>query len=286
MKVSIHRTHVEVGREPRRCVDHGEYLATKWDLKPKPVDYPRLPGNHKQAVATYLNPFWGNCPKCDAEMQLEADQRDQVIKGGMTERQRLAGARMEAAKIPERYKEASVWKWQHQMDQQRHVWNWARDYCSQFDIALQTGRCGVFTGAPGTGKTLLACGILSHLLEKGSTGLYTTAADLLSRIRATFSRDSDESEPEAYEAFRLPDMLVIDEVGRQADTQHENTALFRVLDSRYANLKPVLLVSNLNKQKLQDFLGAAIWDRVREAGGAILNFDWPSQRSTKRPEES
>lgn len=271
----VKREHVVIATETRACQDHGAYEAKYWDIQPKPAPirgkpYPPLMGG-----------FWSNCPTCDAAWQLEVDRRDTEIRNGTSERERLRNMRLAEMGIPPRYKDASIWTWQHQMDQQRRVWEWARDYCQGFHSAVQTGRSAVFTGAPGTGKTLLACGMLLHVGEKGGTGLYVTAAEMSARVRSTYNRDADETEQQAIEAFVCPDFLVIDEVGRQTDTPHEQTILFRVLDERYRNLKPVLLVSNLGKTALHDFLGVSLWDRLREAGGAHQNFDWVSQRSSK-----
>lgn len=231
----------------------------------------------KQEKAFYAK---SSCPTCNAEKQREADIREQEIRGGMTERDRLRAQAIREAGIPERFKEADVWHWQHGMDQQRRVWDVVRAYCTGMDDVLQVGRCLVFFGAPGTGKTHLACGIVRHVVEKGGTALYTTALDAVGRIRATWDKSSrTETEEEAMGSLVTSDILVIDEMGRQTDTAHEREMLFRIIDRRYANLRPVVLVSNLSREKLRDFLGTALIDRLSESGGKFLCFDWASQRN-------
>lgn len=268
----IRRTHIAQGTEQRTCEQHGAFEATLWALDPP-------------SRAPFLQPFWSHCPTCDGERMRDADARDAEIRGGMSAAKMAAAARMRAAGIPERFAEASVWNWSHAMDQQRRAWEVAREYVSALDLALQTGRSLVFCGATGTGKTHLAIGVLRHVLEKGGTGLYTTAADLVGSIRATYARGADRTEQQVIDELVRVDVLVIDEIGRGLDTVHETTQLFRVLDGRYRRAcKPVLLVSNLTKPKLQEFLGDALTDRLREGGGALLVFDWASQRSSRKRE--
>lgn len=168
------------------------------------------------------------------------------------------------------------------MDAQKAVQGVVRDYCSGIEQVLQTGRSIVLSGGVGTGKTHLLAGIVRHVCEKGGTALYTTAADLVGRIRATYHRDASETEQSVLDEFYTVDLLAIDEVGRQLDTTHETVQLFRVLDRRYAERKPVVLASNMDRDALTTHLGAALTDRLREAGGQLLALDWGSQRSRRR----
>lgn len=273
------RQHVEIAREQRVCGKHGNYDAILWDLRPKPAGYPNLPG--MGIAADFLQPFWSKCPTCDGELQREVDAKDAAIRTGQTEAQKLLAMKLAEAGIPARYQECSVFTWQHPMDQQKREWSWARDYITGFDIALQTGRSAAICGAPGTGKTSLAIGILRHVLNRGGTGRYVTVMKLLEAIKASYRKDSDMSEQEAKAQFTTVDLLVVDEVGRELENGYSTAQLFSVLDERYGNLRPTLLVSNLSRPKLLAFLGDAVVDRIREAGGAIRSFEWASQRNRR-----
>lgn len=280
--IPTRREHVAIATEQRTCAQHGAYTSTRWDLQPKPEAYPRLPGRAAHELATFLAPWWSSCPTCDAEAQREVDARDAEIRGGMTERQRMQAARLREAQIPPRFIDSTVWNWSHPMDQQRRVWHVARDYCSDIVAAIASGRSLVMLGATGTGKTHLAIGVLRHVVEKGGTGLYRTAVDLVAGIRATYHRDAARAEAQVIDELVAVDLLVVDEIGRGLDTVHETAQLFRVLDARYRERKPVVLVTNLSQAKLVEALGEALIDRLREGGGALLTFDWASQRSRRQ----
>lgn len=268
-----------VGEEQRVCETHGPYLAQQQaiaELPPRPT-WTSLPLDH------LLIPHWSQCPQCDRIAQAEADSIEEAIRSGQSQKKRASDERLIAAGIPERFRDAEVATWRATMDQQKRVQRWAREYAGQWHDARRHGRCGVFCGGPGTGKTHLAIGLLRHVIEQGGSGTYTTVMDLLGRIKSTFHRESLETEQQVIDAVTRCDLLVVDEVGRSLDTNYEVAQFFRVLDIRYRERRPVLLVSNLNQVKLRGFLGDAVVDRLREAGGDLLVFDWASSRSVRAP---
>lgn len=262
------RKHIPMGQEPRQCGKHGEFLSQRWGLEPALLG---------------INPFWTQCPQCDQAMQAEADAQHAAIMGQDPKKARMQ-AMLNASGIPPRFRDSTIWNWQHPMESQRRIWSWARDYATSCDKLVETGRCGIFAGAPGTGKTHLACGLLRHVLERGGFGLYVTVMGMLGRIKATYDERATETEQQVLAEFERVDMLVIDEVGRELDTAYSAAQFFNVLDMRYRALKPTLLLTNLSKAKLVEFLGDAVVDRMRENGGALLMFDWASQRPTRRRE--
>jgi putative replication protein dnaC len=72
--------------------------------------------------------------------------------------------------------------------------------------------------------------------------------------------------------------LIIDEVGVQSGTEAESRALFDVFNERYQNLKPTILISNLNAEDFVAAVGNRIADRIKEDGGEFLFFNWESAR--------
>jgi DNA replication protein DnaC len=264
---AILRQHVITDRREGTCADHGAFEQVQWSMQP---------ASH----APMCKPFWSKCPTCDAAIQAEQDKTNPAKS--QEARDRAHANRMRDCNIPERFHKSTVWNWQHGIPQQGHVWHWASDYCNAFALAIESGRSAAFFGAPGTGKTHLACGMLAHISEKGGTAWYTTVMDALSRIKDTYHRSSAETEAQVVNQLSTVDLLVIDEVGRTLDTNYESAQFFRLMDIRYRHLKPTILISNLNREKLCAYLTEPVVDRIREAGGALLSFDWASQRRTRR----
>lgn len=273
---TVQRTHVAVEERPAECEQHGAYVSQRLALDP-PVK-PR----HMHADlgdAWFLAPFWTACPRCDAEAQREVDDRDAEIRGGLTAKQRAVAAAMREAEIPDRFLECSLDSWVQYLPGQKKALRWARDYVNTFTEALETGRSAIFTGTPGTGKTHLAVAIAKVVMQRGGTARYSTVMRMLSRIKATYSpKFAVESEEQAIAAFTTPDLLVLDEVGRQLDSGYEHAQMFRILNDRHNARKPTIMASNLTAPEVREFLGEAVLDRLREAGGSMQAFNWPSHR--------
>ena len=76
-------------------------------------------------------------------------------------------------------------------------------------------------------------------------------------------------------------MLIIDEVGTQTDSDWEKLQIFNVIDGRYQNMKPTVLISNLSAEEVQSVIGERSVDRLREEGAFVIPFNWPSKRGIK-----
>ena len=223
-------------------------------------------------------PWWTACPQCDSAYAKEAAEIDARVMGDTGEPDRLIAMRRNLAEIPKRYWTANIWKWRTVYPAMKVVSRVARGYCTNFEAALDTGQGMIFTGNPGTGKTHVACAIANHVMSKGATALYSTATDFLVRVRNTYNSGSSETEKQVYKAFESPDLLVMDEIGRNQETEHSVATLFNMIDRRYRTMKPTILVTNLDKLQTVKLLGKALVSRFREGGGKMLGFAWPDLR--------
>ena len=269
------RGHTVKESQERVCNEHGPYTSDRGELNDPP-----------EAMPAALRGFWSQCPQCDRIGQAEVERRTAEIRNRKANQDALRKEALRGSGIPERFLDCDVWRWQRGMDKQREAWEVVKSYCMRIEDVIQHGRCLVLFGESGTGKTHLACGIVRHVVEKGGTGHYTTIQDAIGKIRSTYGKKSDASEDEVLAELCRVDVLVLDELGRQSDSAHERETMFRILNRRYADLRPTVLISNLDRVKLHAFLGQALVDRLLEAGGRFLNFDWASQRSRKPKGES
>ena len=157
--------------------------------------------------------------------------------------------------------------------------NAASLYVEKFAEARKTGGGLIFSGKPGTGKSHLACAIAQALLDYRV--LYTTCMDMIRSIRETWARDSAMKESEALERYEGFDLLVIDEIGMQYGTEAEQNILFDVLDRRYREVKPTILLTNQSRDGFSSYVGERVLDRMRETSRWIA-CDWESHRPAAR----
>jgi DNA replication protein DnaC len=222
---------------------------------------------------------WSKCPACsaaeEAAAQAEASQR---AAKAADDRHSEAIAQ---ARIPARFVGRTFDNFVAETDDQRHALTVARDFAERFDFHAKRGAWLVLSGMPGTGKSHLAAAILQTVLSRHVR--YMTCLDLIRSVRETWRRDSEKSESQVLAYLSGLDLLAIDEVGMQYGTDGEQTILFDVLDRRYRDVKPTILMTNQDMDGLKSSLGDRTHDRLREVGRLVL-FEWPSYRPTARRE--
>lgn len=157
-----------------------------------------------------------------------------------------------------------------------------RRYAQDFTEHFDAGRSLILCGRTGTGKTHLACALARRIaLEHRHRCRYTTAYHIVRDIKDTYGREAERTEKAVVREFVEPHLLVVDEVGVQYGTDTEKLLLFEVLNGRYEDLKPTIVISNLEPTGIGEYLGDRVMDRLRENDGGILVFDWKSNRGEK-----
>jgi len=136
----------------------------------------------------------------------------------------------------------------------------------------------IICGGVGTGKTLIGSALVCDLIRAGRTAIMSTVMTIIRDYRATWKSDCDYSEAQYIKKMTKAELLVIDEIGVQYGSDSEKLFLFDVIDGRYQNQLPTVLLSNLNVDGIRDCIGARCLDRLREDGGKAIGFDGPSLR--------
>ena len=223
--------------------------------------------------------FWSKCQECSAE----AAAKEKAAREEREQEESLERwyRRLGHAGIPDRFRDRSLKTYLAESEGQRRALAFSEAYADGFDDALATGRCAVFIGKPGTGKTHLAVGIGLRVMHRdGRTVMFTTVMRAIRRVRNTWNnRNADESETQAIEALTRPDLLIMDEVGVQYGSDAEKLLIFDILNERYENRRPTLLLSNLDLVDVRAYLGERVYDRLREDEGEVIVFDWESHRA-------
>jgi DNA replication protein DnaC len=160
--------------------------------------------------------------------------------------------------LPKRYRR----NWKRPEDEQ-----WKRRFQRIKDrLKNDHGIVGI-VGNRGTGKTQLAAEIIKDL--EPDRAIYTTAMGLFLRIRATFDKEAKETQDRIVRELSRTPLLVIDEMQERAESAWENQMLTHIIDGRYGNERPTILISNLTAGELTASLGESITDRMRQGGGMI-----------------
>jgi DNA replication protein DnaC len=142
------------------------------------------------------------------------------------------------------------------------------------------GRCLVFLGKPGRGKTHLAIAIAYRAIQNGFDALFTTAAQLIDELSAAFREGRFV---EALTPYTHPAVLVVDEVGYLTYGTDAANMLFHVVNERHRRRRSMIFTTNKplgawGRVLHDEDLAQAIVDRVLERG-RLLTLDGPSMRT-------
>jgi hypothetical protein len=144
---------------------------------------------------------------------------------------------------------------------------------SRFYAALRDGSGLLLKGSAGCGKTHIAVAVLKAIVAKGYRGLYYNITDLLVHIRETYSADSSIGEADFLDEIQAPDLLVIDDLGAQKNTEWVNDRLYLIVNRRYEACRPLLVTTNLMTiEEMEQSLGKRITSRLCEMCSPFLEF--------------
>lgn len=157
-----------------------------------------------------------------------------------------------------------------------------RRYAEEFAEHYRQGRALMLLGEVGNGKTHLACAILQHVVrELEATGLIVTAEAIMQAVTDSFRSNAGPSKSDLLAELAAVDLLVIDEVGMHTPRPGKDfmpSLLHEVIDRRYQLVRPTILISNQDRERLPDYIGPRAMDRLRENGGLLAPFTWTSAR--------
>jgi len=245
--------------------DHGKKLEA---LKGVPfLELCEKHGSYQQNVIgdDGVERWFAQCPSCVIEAKTH----------------RLVGR----AAIPLRFSDRELSNYHAKTAEQQMVLALVTEFAEKFADAMKRGTCLTLVGNVGTGKTHLACGVAKHVMRNGYSALYSQVSEIIRKVRSTWGGKGERSEEQVINDFASIDLLIMDEIGVQFGTEAEQITLFEIINKRQANLKPMILLSNLpassddkNQRTLPDYLGTRVFDRLREGGGKLLVCDWESYR--------
>lgn len=233
----------EFNAEFRNCERHGRYQI-----------------NFQRNGNTYYT--GGECPTCAEERKKHQEVERHV-------------ALLKDANIPPRFRACTFDNYRVEVAGQREAVIAAKAYADSFKTHCENGNSIIYRGHVGTGKNHLAIATAKQLLQAGFTVRLVKAQEFLD----SYWGKSFAEREEYMQTIGKVDLLILDELGRSSTNKGAEDAFFRLIDSRYEQMKPTMLLSNLPIKDIEQIITPAGLDRLRQGDRAVINFDWGSYRA-------
>lgn len=133
---------------------------------------------------------------------------------------------------------------------------------------VSEGKNAILSGPSGTGKTHLAIAIAYRAIQHGYEARFAGADVMIGELSRAATKGRLDT---ALEAYTQPHVLIIDELGYLSHGADAANVLYRVINERYLQHRPVMLTTNKPLASLGDVmhdgdLAEAILDRLLERG--------------------
>jgi DNA replication protein DnaC len=242
-------------------------------------------GKYMGSPVKFLSRIWDvQCPECDRE----------IVEKNAREEQEADECRRAAAEARAREERENYLS---EMNIGEKFWNESFDTFSAYTPGLKRhleiciayandpqGRMLLMIGKNGNGKNHLAASILQ---KTGGYALSVLELELI--LKDCYSRKAGELE--FYQRLCKVPMLVINEIGKHKAGDWETNFLSYIINKRYENLMPTVLVTNTHLRAdcpekgcpncFQNYLGNDVLSRIVE-DGEIMVFNEKDYRYKKR----
>lgn len=217
------------------------------------------------------------CPHCDGSTWVLDDAGEPVPCSCRAETLRRARTHGLITTIPRRYAGIAIADdGQHIADSGRtldfppNITRQVLKYVRTLDRNLAEGRGIWFTGDTGTGKTTLAMLVSREALRAGRSVAIYSVPRLLAEIRSTFDAGSDSSYEQLFSRLTSVDLLHLDDLGAEQQTEWVLEQLYAIVNERYEDGRALVVTTNLEETRLKDQIGERTVSRLIEICGDPL----------------
>lgn len=167
--------------------------------------------------------------------------------------------------------------WTFEQDDRRNakVTNVCKKYVEHWPEMYRESMGILFYGEKGTGKSFLAGCIANALLEKLVPVCVTSLTRIMNQLQSERDKQTLIDRLDKY------DLLVLDDLGVERDTDYAFEQMFAVVDARIRSGKPLIVTTNLTVEEMRresEIKRGRIYDRIEEACPIKLSMTGASRR--------
>lgn len=197
-----------------------------------------------------LVPVWSACGECDIRK------------------------RMELAGVPQLYLPSKFDNWEMRDKRDGAAKTKATIFAEQ-----KRGFLMIASPEFGNGKTHLAVAILREFVLARRRSRFITQGEVLLSVR---DRYHDRNAEDIVRRLKEVPFLLVDDIGVSVGGRDEKPTLYEILSTRYVDLRPTVLTTNLTPDEFREMVGERMASRLREATFAWVEIHAKSGRKEAR----
>lgn len=139
------------------------------------------------------------------------------------------------------------WTFQKSDGQNKDVEAAAHRFCNEFLRFKKNGKGLLLYGNTGTGKTFTAACIANELIDQGTSVKMTNFPTLINRLQESF-----DNRQRILDGLNRFDLLIIDDLAAERNTEYANEIVYTVIDSRYNTGLPLIVTTNIKPKDMTE----------------------------------
>lgn len=219
-----------------------------------------------------ISPFGGRreyCDRCILAMREDEAKELEVAKA-------IKREELRADSLPRKLRHKTFENWEGQSEALITAHAWAEGFPYPGDSRGYQSLY-IYNEVNGVGKTHLAAAVANTIIDRwdgdpfgepASPVRYVTGPNLLARILGSYARGEGETAEEIYRSLSGVRLLVLDDLIKESEgggpSAHTQRAYFRLVDQRYMDERPMIVVSNCDLDDVHEVLGTATASRLAE----------------------
>lgn len=143
-------------------------------------------------------------------------------------------------------------------------------------FSVQEEKSIYMSGSYGIGKTHLAYATAEAVKDKGFTVVFISVPKLWRKVKSTYNDESNVTEDQLFSLLEDVDLLVLDDLGAERNTDWNGERLFDLIDSRVG--KNNIITSNLSANELMARYGEREGSRILDEETHVVEINGDNHR--------
>lgn len=182
-------------------------------------------------------------PMCLCKCAAEKNKAEEAERQHREKLRKIEG--MRSAGFPD--SDMQEWNFEADDGTNEKISKVAKNYVENFKTMYERGKGLLLYGTVGTGKTFYSACIVNALIDEGYPCLMTNFSRLVNTISGMF-----EGKQEFIDSLNRYDLLVIDDLAAERDTEYMNEIVQTIIDSRYRAGLPTTITTNLTAEEIKN----------------------------------